>query len=465
MSTIKTTFKAPDYFYPQDTDDNYDLFDANSLEDLKKIFKEKKFDVKLVRDKDNQTLLHKQCSSAIPNYDIVKWLIEKDVDVNSQDKHGDTPAHLALTNKPELLFDLLFNGVQVVNTDIKSGSYDKNIPQNVKERADYLFNHSPFFVGNEVIETNKCIIDYYNNEKERLKTYNPADKDTIISNCQNKINSIIPKYFKKYKIEKISGQYNITVICYNNSPNKFTIDEKSNSIYIDYIFAPCNNNLEQKDVNLSGTQILRKIINIANELNIKNITLDDESEKRINDCSHELDFAYLNIMLRGQSWYNTSGFVYKYFKRDKTYNETILNMIPEKFFELLKEDEDIQVGDIENFEKLIDDLKIDKKSYKTIKGLFKTVYETSLNTLDKKKMCEYISIISLFLSQLSDSGFLRYYRSLKYDEKYDTKKYDTKTVYGGSSRTKKHNTRKSKMNTRRVKHKHGKRTHKRLFRK
>ena len=27
------------------------------------------------------------------------------------------------------------------------------------------------------------------------------------------------------------------------------------------------------------------------------------------------------------------------------------------------------------------------------------------------------SIISLFLSQLSDSGFLRYYRSLKYNEK------------------------------------------------
>jgi len=461
-----TTFKRPGYFYPKDPIDNYDLFDADSLKDLQNIVEEKKFDVKLVRDKDNQSLLHKYCLSAIPKYDIVQWLIKAGVDVNAQDIHGDTAAHLALTNKPELLFDLLFNGMQVVNTDIKSVSYDKNTPQNVKERAEYLFNHSPFFVGNEDVETNKCLIDYYNNENERLKTYKSEDKDTIISNCQNKIKSIIPKYFKKYKIEKNNGQYNITVVCYNNSHNKFTIDEKSNSIYIDYIFAPCNNNLEQQDVNLTGTQMLRKIINIANELKIKNIGLQDESEKRINNCSHEIDFAYLNIMLRGQSWYNTMGFVYKGFENDKAYNEKILNMKPDDFFELLKENENIQGGDIENFKKLINKLKPDKNSYKTIQDLFKKVYETSLNTLDENQRCEHISIISLFLSELSDNEVLQYNRDLKYNEKYDMKKYHTKMVYGGGSRTKKRTRCKSRMNRTRVcRRKNGKRSHKRVFRK
>ena len=454
-------------------------YDESTPETLKNLIKEHELDIKNIRDSNGQTLLHKYIDPF--NKDIVKWLIEQGVDINAQDKYGDTAAHLAVVLNKEEFFDFLFNGMQKVDTGLKSNSYDKKNHHSVAERADYLFNddYSPYN-KNDNLMVNKCIIDFYNDElknkdfydekeKRFKKTYNSSEEDrnkiisNIVLNCdyidyEKKINSVVSKYFKNYKIEIQSKdyddddddddkdknkeiEYKVEIICSGNFNSIFIItinkDISFNKIYIDMIGAPCKNYKNINDVdNLKGTQIVRKIINIADELKIKIIGLEDQSEinLKFNDKSCDIGLPFLNIILKGQSWYNSLGFVYNGFDNDKKYNEEILNKSPDQFFSLMSNNEEQQIIN-SLINSLIEKLEIKKNDYKTIRDLFTELYNKSSSN------CDYISIINDILFEIESSEVLKYERfGLFYDKKYDMKRQST----GGGASTRRRRKQKTK---------------------
>ena len=172
----------------------------------------------------------------------------------------------------------------------------------------------------------------------------------------NAIDSIVKKYFNHYKLTKNNKEYEVEVNCSNTLENTIFIINTDDSIYINLIYAPCDG--------FKGKEIVRKIINIANDLHITNIELEDQSDIYIKDdkdkviCS--INLAPLNILLKGHTWYNTMGFVYSDFEKDKDYNTLLINMTTTEFFyyiesivDGLKED-DIDSIRLNAFKKLIE---------------------------------------------------------------------------------------------------------------
>ena len=85
----------------------------------------------------------------------------------------------------------------------------------------------------------------------------------------------------------------------------------------------------KKCIDLSGNQIIELVENIARELNIFKITLDDVSQLNIineheNKCT--FDLALISILTSGMSWYNKLGYRSNNFTNEFEHNSKIINM-------------------------------------------------------------------------------------------------------------------------------------------
>ena len=231
------------------------------------------------------------------------------------------------------------------------------------------------------------------------------------------INTTIQKYFNHYEIiTKIPRKwYHINIKCSSTLNTEFTINIRDSLIYIYLINAPCNG--------LTGKKIVRKIINIANDLKITNIELQDQSyiifkdEKDELKCSIKL--APLNIILKGQNWYNTMGFVYDDFKDDKIKNDVLIS---KSTTEILNNIDNI-VGDLEKYDedyirlKAFKELIKDKDHTTSFKELFKELYNEENKNPDK--CSKNLLTIYNFLLFLIRFEILKYEGFLKYDKTYD----------------------------------------------
>lgn len=141
-----------------------------------------------------------------------------------------------------------------------------------------------------------------------------------------KIKLILHKYFNNdFTINVESDEYTIILDC---SSKSISMMKDKNEFIITYI----NDGNVKNKINISlllscdkftGTQILRNIICIANELNIIDIILADASSILFDKCYFYL--SPLFILLKGQSWYNSLGFVYENYEIDMIYNNNLLS--------------------------------------------------------------------------------------------------------------------------------------------
>lgn len=82
---------------------------------------------------------------------------------------------------------------------------------------------------------------------------------------------------------------------------------------------------------VSGAEIVRRYIQLAQRLGLQSIYLDDVSEiyfprSRYGDDRCAIDLAILRILQKGQSWYESLGFVSSISKEDREENERVRHM-------------------------------------------------------------------------------------------------------------------------------------------
>ena len=115
------------------------------------------------------------------------------------------------------------------------------------------------------------------------------------------IQSIIKLYFKPNKFKIVSK--NTKFIIHNvNNPNKecliFRVNQLNKTITIDFL---------HKCV-VNGNTILKKIKQIAKDINFSYIKLIDGSNIEYNRHKCDYTLSTYQILLKGQSWYNKYGF-------------------------------------------------------------------------------------------------------------------------------------------------------------
>jgi hypothetical protein len=91
---------------------------------------------------------------------------------------------------------------------------------------------------------------------------------------------------------------------------------------------------------LSGPEMIGRYISLAHELGLHSITLDDESEvyfprSRYGDERCAVYLPILRILLKGQSWYESLGFISQTSEEEKAQNEKVRQMPFGEFVQLL----------------------------------------------------------------------------------------------------------------------------------
>lgn len=95
---------------------------------------------------------------------------------------------------------------------------------------------------------------------------------------------------------------------------------------------------------VSGPEIIRRLAQLARQLGLVSIHLDDASKiyfpkERYGDDHCEVDLPILRILLKGQSWYESLGFVSATSEEDRANNERVRQMPFGRFLALLMEKE------------------------------------------------------------------------------------------------------------------------------
>lgn len=115
----------------------------------------------------------------------------------------------------------------------------------------------------------------------------------------------------------------------NNNFNFYITCEEFNphiENFTKYIVVFINNNILYLDLlrkcnGFSGKEILNKIKNIAFNLKLNSIELQDASFDEYN-----LSISYLYILIYGKSWYNFQNFFSKNYENEIKYNKNIINL-------------------------------------------------------------------------------------------------------------------------------------------
>lgn len=80
-----------------------------------------------------------------------------------------------------------------------------------------------------------------------------------------------------------------------------------------------------KKCSISGTEFLLKMDELAEKLNIKSITLTDESSIEFGR-GRSINLALLNILSTGKSWYNSKGYISTNYIDEQEHNLKIIDM-------------------------------------------------------------------------------------------------------------------------------------------
>ena len=143
---------------------------------------------------------------------------------------------------------------------------------------------------------------------------------------------------------------------------------------------------------VSGREILTRLITLGKRLKLETIHLDDESALYVHPSIYGrkeciLSLAYVRILLKGESWYQSFGFVSKQNADDREQNERVRTMPFRDFVKEVVEREKGSSNDAESFLssllKTFPEVNADmsvsdaiQKIFATINGIGETVCES-----------------------------------------------------------------------------------------
>jgi hypothetical protein len=90
-----------------------------------------------------------------------------------------------------------------------------------------------------------------------------------------------------------------------------------------------------KKCNKTGKTVIQDIENFAKEKKIKTIKLSDDSHIVL--CGHRISLAFLNILSKNKSWYNSLGYFTDQSKIEENENKKVLEMTMNSFLSTLKD--------------------------------------------------------------------------------------------------------------------------------
>jgi hypothetical protein len=149
-----------------------------------------------------------------------------------------------------------------------------------------------------------------NNEilSKMYSIFNPSIYEIFISNNTGDINLIIND-----KTDNMCGN----LIYYNNT----------NELFVNKI----------EKCNLSGTQFLNNLDELANILQLEEIILEDKSNIIIKckKLKYKINLALLNILSTGISWYNSKGYISANYVNEIEHNSNIINLSMEELLKII----------------------------------------------------------------------------------------------------------------------------------
>lgn len=174
---------------------------------------------------------------------------------------------------------------------------------------------------------------------------------------------------------------------------------------------------------IKGDEILKKIDELGKQMpNIKSLSLLDGSE--ISKCGIDLDLATIKILTKGESWYNSKGYVSANYDEEKNQHNAIMNSEFAAFIDKFKNSASIKERCAELFPEL--DMKTNVKTY------FNSVLDI-INREDCSESSEKIHLLKTITDMLQ--------RKEVYDRTLEKKVNQTK---GGKTRGKRRRTKKRK---------------------
>jgi hypothetical protein len=174
---------------------------------------------------------------------------------------------------------------------------------------------------------------------------------------------------------------------------------------------------------IKGDEILQKIDELAKQMpNIKSLSLLDGSE--ISKCGIDLDLATIKILTKGESWYNSKGYVSTNYDDEKKQHAEIMNLEFAAFIDKFKNSASIKERCAELFPEL--DMKTNVKTY------FNSVLDI-INREDCVKSTEKIQLLKTITDMLQ--------RKEVYDRTLEKKVNKTK---GGKTKGRRRRTKKRK---------------------
>jgi hypothetical protein len=187
---------------------------------------------------------------------------------------------------------------------------------------------------------------------------------------------------------------------------EITFNFHNKNIYINQIY---------KCGEMTGTETLRKIIEVGKKIMFNSITLGDQSKIRSNTCEDEFDLPIIDILTRdhAESWYNREGFKSTTHEDDMKHNKKqkklqlvdvlIENVgLKDEIFEKFKED----IEDIENIENIED---------VTLGDFFKKIKTEYLKKEDFTELTtEQCETLNKLIQYLKEKKIIRYTRTLIY---------------------------------------------------
>ncbi|QRM15421.1 ankyrin repeat protein [Mudlarkpox virus] len=172
----------------------------------------------LVVDNKGNTPLHYACS----NYsclEIVKYFIDKGINVNTRNLLGKTPLFYAMYI-PEIVSVLLHNGASVNILD-----YRNNTPLNNEYIQNLPVTHSMYKMYLKSLE---CVVKFVVLEGNAIKDSSYFSNVKILDNFENikHLKKICEEELETMKIVKVNSEYSIYDIVYGNDiqVNRFTKD-------------------------------------------------------------------------------------------------------------------------------------------------------------------------------------------------------------------------------------------------
>ncbi len=132
---------------------------------------------------------------------------------------------------------------------------------------------------------------------------------------------VFPPEEYKIELENSNNEYTIKT---HDEQQCLTLTFFTDHIYIDSLYK-CGK---------SGTDSLGKVYKLAQMIpNVKYIELEDDSG--FDKCDYYINLAIIKILTKGESWYNSLGYVSDNYETEKTKNKEILEMKYEDFVDFV----------------------------------------------------------------------------------------------------------------------------------